>query len=73
VTDGSGLFVGDYEGLVFAGGGFISLFVASGRGAIAAEIFSATRASGVDRSHNGHTEVNRYLLRRTVERRKKAK
>ena len=73
VTDGSGLFVGDYEGLVFAGGGFISLFVASGRGAIPAEIFSGTRASGVDRSHNGHTEVNRYLLRRTVERRKKAK
>ena len=73
VAEGSGLFLGDYDGLASAGEGFISLFVASGRGTIPAQVFAATRASGGDRSHNGHTEVNRYVLRRRIERRKKAK
>jgi hypothetical protein len=73
VTDGAGLFVGDYQGLAAAGEGFVALFAVSSAGVIPSEVFAAARATGGDRSHNGHTEVNRYVLRRRVEMENKRK
>jgi hypothetical protein len=68
MTD-SGYFLGDYEGLAAAGGRFLSLFVASAQGPVPAAVFATYRPTGGDTLHNGRTEVNRYLLRREIERR----
>src|SRR4051812_35781835 len=61
VTDGGGYFVGDYQGLVAAGNGFVSLFSNS------SAIVAVSRPSPAGRSWTGRTEVNRYALRRRVE------
>jgi len=68
-----GLFLGDYQGLAAAGDGFVSLFALSGSSGIPSQVFAASRPFGTDRLHNGHVEVNRYLLRREIEKGKKRK
>jgi len=68
LTD-TGYFVGDYEGLVAANGRFLSFFVTSAAGAIPASVYATWKPTGGNTLHNGRTEVNRYVLRREIERR----
>jgi hypothetical protein len=67
VTDGSGLFVGDYQGLAASGQRFLSFFAVSSPGADRSIVYAASRPSSNNRAGNGHTEVNRYELRRHIE------
>jgi hypothetical protein len=67
VTDGGGLFVGDYQGLVAGGPVFLSFFAVASHGADPSIVFASSRASSNNRAANGHTEVNRYELRRHIE------
>jgi len=68
VTD-SGYFLGDYEGLAAANGRFLSLFVTARAGAVPSSVFATWRPAGGDVFSTGRTEVNRYVLRREIERR----
>jgi hypothetical protein len=69
VTAGTGYFVGDYQGLAAANGRFLSFFVKSAAGAVPSSVYATSRPTGGDVRHNGRTEVNRYILRRDIERR----
>jgi hypothetical protein len=67
VSEGQGMFVGDYQGLVASGSRFLSFFAVASHGTNPAIVFASTRASGNNRAWNGRTEVNQYELRRHVE------
>jgi hypothetical protein len=67
LAEGAGLFVGDYQGLAASGSRFLSFFVVSSAGTDRAIVIAATRPSSTNRAGNGHTEVNRYELRRHIE------
>jgi hypothetical protein len=66
-TDGSGFFVGDYQGLAASGTRFVSFFAVASAGADPSIVYAAARPSSNNRRGNPHTEVNRYELRRHIE------
>jgi len=68
LTD-TGYFVGDYQGLAAANGRFVSVFVMSGAGLVPSSVYATWRPTGGNTAHSGRTEVNRYVLRREIERR----
>lgn len=70
VATGQGYFIGDYQGLAAVNGRFLSFFVMSGAGPARSSVYASYRPTGGDVRSNGRTEVNRYVLRRHIERRR---
>ena len=57
------------KGLAAANGRFVSVFVISGAGLVPSSVYATWRPTGGNTAHSGRTEVNRYVLRREIERR----